>query len=51
MLIKAMKPMSNPLRPYDVLGNKPNAKGWGNKKAHRLMSFDVTKYLGGGIKI
>ena len=35
----ANETLSNPLRPYDVLGNKPNAKGWGIKKAHLSMSF------------
>ena len=35
----ANETLSNPLRPYDVLGNKPNAKGWGNKKAHLSMNF------------
>ena len=37
----ANETLSNPLRPYDVLGNKPNAKGWGIKKAHLSMSFNA----------
>ena len=37
----ANETLSNPLRPYDVLSNKLNAKGWGNKKAHLSMSFNA----------